>query len=114
MFLSTLTLFLSATAVAEEGKAVPLEDCPTDWLSKRKKMGPCDDYEISFRNRCKDTIEVKICLETPNRKDGWLCGVSPDISANGGWRWSVCGGTGERKVWVRRAGDYKHNFPKFP
>lgn len=103
-----------ATTAAEETKTVSLDQCPVDWKSEQKKLGPCNQLDVAFRNGCDVAIDVKICLETPSRKDGWFCGASMNIQPNAGWHWAVCEGTGEKKVWVKKAGDYKHSFPKFP
>jgi len=69
---------------------------------------------VTFRNGCSTAIDVKICLGTTIRADGWNCGAAMNIEPNAGWHWSTCSATGEKKVWVKRAHDYAHSFPKFP
>jgi len=108
-------LVLACSAGAdEEKKQVPLDQCPVDWKSTTEKLGPCMRTDVTFRNGCDVAIDVKICLGTAERADGWFCGASLNIEPNAGWHWATCGATGEKKVWVKKAHDYKHGFPKFP
>ena len=114
ILMTVVALCLVRDVLADETKNVPLDECPADWQSSTKQLGECSLTDVSFRNGCNVAIDVKICLGTTLRSDGWNCGAAMNIEANAGWHWSTCSATGEKKVWVKRAHDYKHSFPKFP
>jgi hypothetical protein len=96
------------------GQVVSLDECPVDWGSTHTQLGDCDQLDVTFKNGCDIEIGVRICLESPANKSGWNCGATFGVAPGAGWHWSSCNSTGEKKVWVKRANDYKHSYPKFP